>query len=64
MIPRDPTPEQVDRLVDACPLAEDDCDICGGRMVWVPCPTGGWWSHDRHPADEHDGVAPVPFGEE
>lgn len=29
-------------------------------MVWIDCPTGGWWRHIDHPADDHDGEAPVP----
>lgn len=29
-------------------------------MVWVDCPTGGWWRHIDHPSDDHDGESPVP----
>lgn len=30
------------------------CKNCGGRIQWVECPTGGWWSHEVHPEDDHD----------
>jgi hypothetical protein len=23
---------------------------------FIDCPTGSWWAHDRHPADQHDAV--------
>lgn len=32
------------------------CRQCGKRMAWIDCPTGGWWAHDVHPADDHDAV--------
>lgn len=35
------------------------CAVCSTPIEWVYCPTGGWWSHLIHPADEHDG-APSP----
>jgi hypothetical protein len=37
-----------------------NCEICEEVMVWVDCPTGGWWRHIDHPEDSHDGEAPVP----
>ena len=30
------------------------CRVCGGLIGWIDCPTGGWWAHDVHPADDHD----------
>lgn len=36
------------------------CEVCEEIMVWIECPTGGWWRHVDHPADDHDGEAPVP----
>jgi hypothetical protein len=30
------------------------CATCRGRIGYVDCPTGGWWAHATHPADEHD----------
>ncbi|WPH57785.1 hypothetical protein [Mycobacterium phage WXIN] len=36
------------------------CKTCAkqGRKVhvcdWVSCPTGGWWSHRKHPDDHHE----------
>lgn len=30
------------------------CRHCLGRIEWIDCPTGGWWAHDVHPADDHD----------
>lgn len=33
---------------------QGDCKTCGGHSYWVSCPTGGWWSHGIHPADEHE----------
>lgn len=39
---------------------EARCEMCGERMFWIECPTGGWWKHVDHPADDHDGEAPVP----
>ena len=32
------------------------CQACKGDCTWIDCPTGGWWAHDVHPADEHDAV--------
>ena len=31
-----------------------DCQQCGGQIGWIDCPTGGWWAHNQHPADNHD----------
>ena len=36
------------------------CEVCEEIMVWIDCPTGGWWKHVDHPADDHDGEAPLP----
>lgn len=30
------------------------CSVCSTPIGWIDCPTGGWWAHDTHPADEHD----------
>lgn len=30
------------------------CTVCHERVVWIDCPTGGWWAHDVHPSDDHD----------
>jgi hypothetical protein len=30
------------------------CAICQQPIRRVDCPTGGWWSHEQHPADDHD----------
>lgn len=30
------------------------CTTCQGVIGWVSCPTGGWWAHEQHPADDHD----------
>lgn len=30
------------------------CKVCGKPAVWIECPTGSWWAHVDHPADEHD----------
>lgn len=35
------------------------CGVCSGVVGWVDCPTGGWWAHETHPADEHD-AKPTP----
>lgn len=32
------------------------CRTCVTPIAWIDCPTGGWWAHDEHPADEHDAV--------
>jgi hypothetical protein len=35
------------------------CKTCAKQVrtvhvcVWIPCPTGGWWSHQEHPDDNH-----------
>lgn len=29
------------------------CVECDQTITWIDCPTGGWWAHDVHPADEH-----------
>lgn len=28
----------------------------------MECPTGGWWIHDEHPADDHDATLDNPPG--
>lgn len=33
------------------------CTVCGQQATWTDCPTGGWWTHDAHPADGHDAQA-------
>lgn len=33
------------------------CTVCGQGIEWVDGPSGGWWVHLNHPADEHDAVA-------
>jgi hypothetical protein len=35
------------------------CVVCGGLIGWINCPTGGWWAHVQHPADNHDAI-PFP----
>ncbi|MGW2384444.1 hypothetical protein [Streptomyces sp. NPDC001658] len=30
------------------------CINCETPVGWVDCPTGGWWAHETHPADDHD----------
>lgn len=35
------------------------CFVCGGRVGYIDCPTGGWWAHEVHPEDEHDAVPSV-----
>jgi len=30
------------------------CQLCRKLVEWVDCPTGGWWAHRVHPADNHD----------
>lgn len=36
------------------------CGACGHRVLWIDCPTGGWWSHAVHPADGHDAAECLP----
>ncbi|MFD6400751.1 hypothetical protein [Nocardia sp. NPDC060249] len=33
------------------------CTVCAAAIAWWECPTGGWWSHDEHPADHHDATS-------
>lgn len=33
------------------------CDTCDTGIHWIDCPTGGWWAHDHHPADDHDATS-------
>jgi hypothetical protein len=39
---------------------EDRCRVCGGSINWIDAPTGGWWQHAAHPADDHDAVLEMP----
>lgn len=39
------------------------CGACGHRVGWIDCPTGGWWAHEVHPADDHDATECVPESE-
>lgn len=32
------------------------CRTCVTPIGYVDCPTGGWWAHDQHPADDHDAI--------
>ncbi|CAM5620373.1 hypothetical protein [Streptomyces aurantiogriseus] len=32
------------------------CRTCVTPINYIDCPTGGWWAHEQHPADEHDAV--------
>lgn len=41
-----------------------DCQECGKGIYWISSPTGGWWKHLVHPADDHDGEALAPIDEE
>lgn len=34
------------------------CGECGGIIIWVECPTGGWWAHKNHPDDNHGAKGP------
>jgi hypothetical protein len=36
------------------PVGFPVCGICSSKVYWIPCPTGGWWAHFKHPEDEHD----------
>lgn len=40
------------------------CDSCASLIRWIDCPTGGWWSHDVHPADHHDAVTKAELEED
>lgn len=42
--------------VDPDSASASKCLVCGGAIGWIECPTGGWWAHETHPADEHDAV--------
>lgn len=35
-------------------LPKGICTACQQPMQWINAPTGGWWSHVIHPADNHD----------
>lgn len=32
------------------------CRTCVTAIGWIDSPTGGWWAHETHPADDHDAV--------
>jgi hypothetical protein len=32
------------------------CRTCVTPIGYIDSPTGGWWAHEQHPADEHDAV--------
>lgn len=36
------------------------CGVCGHRVGWIDCPTGGWWAHEVHPDDDHDAEGCYP----
>ncbi|MGV9676375.1 hypothetical protein ACWDSJ_13930 [Nocardia sp. NPDC003482] len=40
------------------------CTTCEGAISWIPCPTGGWWAHEEHPADDHDATSSTHVIEE
>lgn len=40
------------------------CLRCLTKIVWIECPTGGWWAHAFHPSDGHDAVSLYPRLEE
>lgn len=37
-----------------------DCGFCGLSIFWRENLTGGWWLHQTHPADDHDGFPKNP----
>ncbi|MYT26088.1 hypothetical protein GTW69_38460 [Streptomyces sp. SID7760] len=48
--------------IDRRPVSEEQprraaCQHCRTQIQWIDCPTGGWWAHDDHPADDHDAEA-------
>jgi hypothetical protein len=45
---------EIARLRDRVNTLQVTCAVCGGPVGYIDCPTGGWWAHDRHPADGHD----------
>lgn len=40
--------------VDPDAASTSNCATCKGTVAWIDAPTGGWWAHDQHPADDHD----------
>ncbi|MCI3246479.1 hypothetical protein, partial [Streptomyces spinosisporus] len=32
------------------------CRTCVTAIGYIDAPTGGWWAHETHPADDHDAV--------
>jgi hypothetical protein len=45
-------------LVQPHPPIKSACVECDRPITWVESPTGGWWAHDVHPADDHDADPP------
>lgn len=50
---------EVRRLHNNPPM---QCIRCDTAVGWVDAPTGGWWAHETHPADDHD-ADPRPAAE-
>lgn len=54
------------QLADCANCKPSDCDwratccTCNQAIHYLDAPTGGWWAHDAHPADEHDAAPVVP----
>lgn len=42
------------------PAITATCQACTTTLMWIDCPTGGWWAHDEHPGDGHDAIASRP----
>jgi hypothetical protein len=40
-----------------------ECQVCHRTVVWIECPTGGWWAHEDHPDGEHDAQVVIGAGD-
>lgn len=67
---RGPDEERPDTILPEPSVDEDEelvvqavCRICEGKIFYYESPSGGWWSHEVHPEDEHDAEPSVPLVE-
>jgi hypothetical protein len=41
----------------SAPVVKATCSFCHTDVFWQDCPSGGWWIHRYHPADDHEAVS-------
>lgn len=49
--------DEADMSIDEAVKKGLGCAVCHTAIFFQDAPTGGWWIHAKHPADDHDAVS-------